>query len=316
MTPEPDDLEAIREAVRRVCRDFPDAYWREKDAEHEFPWGFAEAMAAGGWVGVAIPEEYGGGGRGITEASVVVEEIAASGAALNGASAIHLQMFGMNPVVRHGSPEMRASYLPAVAAGELHVVFGVTEPDAGSRHVGHHHSGDEGWRPIHRARSKGLDHQGAVLPEGAPPGPHHFLDEVARRTDRLTLLLADLQRPEVTITQIPKVGRNAVVSCEVVYDDLPVPVTDRVGEEGAGFDTCSMGSTRNGSSWRPRRSESARWRCAARWEYATDRVVFGRPIGKNQGIAFPLAEAHMRLKGRGACGPGGIAAVRPRAAVW
>ena len=111
------DVDAIREGVRSVCSKFPDRYWREKDSAHEFPWDFYKAMADGGWIGIAIPTEYGGGGRGITEASVVVEEVAASGAAMNGASAIHLSIFGMNPVIRHGSAAMRSRYLPEVAAG-------------------------------------------------------------------------------------------------------------------------------------------------------------------------------------------------------
>ena len=130
-TPDPDH-DAIREGVRRVCADFPDEYWRRCDEAHEFPWDFYRAMAAGGWIGIAIPETYGGGGRGVTEASIVLEEVAASGAAMNGCSAIHLSIFGMGPVIAHGSEEMKARILPKVSAGELHVAFGVTEPDAGT----------------------------------------------------------------------------------------------------------------------------------------------------------------------------------------
>jgi acyl-CoA dehydrogenase len=127
-----DTHEAIREGIRRVCSKFDDAYWRSCDEEHEFPWDFYRALAAGGWIGIAIPEEYGGGGQGITEASIVLEEVAASGAAMNGCSAIHLSIFGMNPVVKHGSEAMRTQYLPRVVDGDLHVAFGVTEPDAGT----------------------------------------------------------------------------------------------------------------------------------------------------------------------------------------
>src|SRR5439155_15645730 len=126
------EYDDIRDGVRRVCSKFDDVYGRERDATHEFPWDFYEAMAEGGWIGVAIPEEFGGAGRGITEASIVLEEVAASGAAMNGCSAIHLSIFGMNPVVKHGSDEMKRTYLPRVATGELHVSFGVTEPDAGT----------------------------------------------------------------------------------------------------------------------------------------------------------------------------------------
>src|SRR5207237_8216306 len=113
--------DAIREGVRRVCSKFDDVYWRRCDSEHEFPWAFYDALAEGGWVGIAIPEEYGGGGRGIAHASVLLEEIAASGAAMNGASAVHLSIFGMNPVLKHGSEAMKPRYLPRLADGSLHV---------------------------------------------------------------------------------------------------------------------------------------------------------------------------------------------------
>src|SRR5689334_11527156 len=122
----------LRDGVRRVCSKFDDAYWRDCDEKHEFPWAFYEALAEGGWIGIAIPEEYGGGGQGITEASILLEEIAASGAAMNGCSAIHLSIFGMNPIVKHGSDAQKAKYLPQVVDGSLHVAFGVTEPDAGT----------------------------------------------------------------------------------------------------------------------------------------------------------------------------------------
>src|SRR3712207_967801 len=121
------DLDLIRDAVRRVCARFDDEYWMRCDQEHRFPTEFYDAMAAGGWIGIAIPEAYGGGGRGVTEAAAVLEEVAASGACMNGASAIHLSIFGMHPVVLHGSDEMKERFLPAVAEGSLHVAFGVTE---------------------------------------------------------------------------------------------------------------------------------------------------------------------------------------------
>ena len=126
------DHRLLREAVREICSRFPDEYWAERDESHTFPWEFYAAMAKGGWIGIAIPAGYGGGGRGITEASIVLEEVAASGACMNGASSIHLSIFGMHPVVRHGSAELRQRYLPRVATGDLHVAFGVTEPDAGT----------------------------------------------------------------------------------------------------------------------------------------------------------------------------------------
>lgn len=295
LSPDPDH-EAIREGVRRVCAGFDDEYWRRCDGAHEFPWDFYRAMAEGGWIGIAIPEAHGGGGRGITEASIVLEEVAASGAAMNGASAIHLSIFGMHPVVKHGTPEMQARYLPRVASGELHVAFGVTEPDAGTdttaittRAV---RDGD-----VYRVRGRKVWTTKApfcdkvlLLVRTTP------LDEVERRTDGLTLLLADLQRPEVTITPIPKAGRNAVVSCEVVYDDLAVDVADRVGEEGEGFRYLLDGLNPERILIAAEALGTGRVALARAVRYANERVVFGRPIGKNQGLAFPLADSHMRLR--------------------
>jgi acyl-CoA dehydrogenase len=290
-----EEHEAIREGIRRICADFPDEYWAEVDEAHEFPWAFYDVLAAGGWVGIAIPAEYGGGGQGITEASIMLEEIAASGAAMNGCSAIHLSIFGMEPVRRHGPPELVANVLPRVAAGDLHVAFGVTEPDAGTdtaaittRAV---RDGDEyvvTGAKVWTTKAP-LCEMCLLLVRTTPR------EECERPTDGLTLLLVDLQRPEVDITPIAKLGRNAVVSCEVRYDELRVPVGRRVGEEGEGFrylldglnpERILLGGEAIGIG------RAALGRATA---YARDRVVFGRPIGQNQGIAFPLADAHMRL---------------------
>ena len=201
----------------------------------------------------------------------------------------------MNPIVKHGSDEMKAKYLPRVASGDLHVAFGVTEPDAGTDTTSiTTRAIRDGDRYLVRGQkvwtSKALESEKVLLLVRTTP-----LEECKRRTDGMTLLLADLQRPEVDIRAIPKLGRNAVASCEVRYDDLPVDVADRVGEEGKGFTYLLDGLN-------PERiliaSEAlgvgkAALRRAV--EYAKDRVVFGRPIGQNQGIAFPLAEAHARL---------------------
>ena len=287
---------AIREAVRRACSRFDDAYWRDCDEEHRFPWDFYKVMAEGGWVGIAIPEEYGGGGRGITEASIVLEEVAASGAAMNGCSAMHLSIFGMNPVVKHGSQEMRSRYLPRVASGDLHVAFGVTEPNSGTdttaiqtraRREGDHYlvRGQKVWT------SKAQDCEKVLLLVRTTP-----LEECRKRTDGMTLLLADLQRPEVDIRPIPKAGRNAVASCEVRYDDLPVPVSERVGEEGQGFRYLLDGLNPERILVASEALGIGRAALARAVGYANERVVFGRPIGQNQGISFPLAEAHARLR--------------------
>ena len=290
-----DDHAAIREGVTRVCASFDDTYWRARDEAHEFPWDFYAAMAAGGWIGIAIPEQYDGGGRGITEASIVLEEVAASGAAMNGCSALHLSIFGMNPVARHGSEEMRDAYLPRVASGELHVAFGVTEPDAGTDTTaittratlhGDHYvvRGRKVWT------TKAQDCQKVLLLVRTTP-----LQDCDKRTDGMTLLLADLQRPEVDIRPIPKAGRNAVASCEVRYDDLAVPVADRVGEEGKGFSYLLDGLNPERILVAAEALGIGRASLRRAVDYANERTVFGRPIGQNQGLAFPLAEAHARL---------------------
>jgi acyl-CoA dehydrogenase len=287
--------EAIRSAVRETCARFPDEYWAEADATHTFPWAFYQAMAEGGWIGIAIPHEYGGGGAGITEAAIVLEEVAASGACMNGASAIHMSIFGMHPVVKHGSHELRQRYLPQVASGDLHVAFGVTEPDAGldttsisTRAV---RDGD-GYRVTGRKvwTSKALESDRVLLLARTTPAA-----ECARRTDGLTLFVARLKDPAVGIRAIAKMGRNAVASCEVTYDGLFVAESDRVGEEGQGFRYLldGLNAERVLIAAEALGIGVAALRRAV--SYAGSRVVFGRPIGANQGIAFPLAEAHARL---------------------
>ncbi|HRE01427.1 MAG TPA: acyl-CoA dehydrogenase family protein, partial [Ilumatobacteraceae bacterium] len=287
--------QGIREGARAVCSRFPDSYWREHDEQHEFPWDFYEALAADGWIGVAIPEQYGGGGQGITEASIILEEIAASGAAMNGCSAVHLSIFGMNPIVKHGSEELKSRYLPEVAAGRLHVAFGVTEPNSGTdttsiqtRAV---RDGDNyivNGRKVWTTKATLCD-KVLLLVRTTP------LAECTRRTDGMTLLFADLQVPEVTITPISKTGRNAVVSCETVYDDLVVPVSHRVGEEGRGFEYLLDGLNPERILIASEALGIGKVALKKAVGYANDRVVFGRPIGRNQGLAFPLADAHARL---------------------
>jgi acyl-CoA dehydrogenase len=281
--------------VRRLCAKFPDSYWREHDEAHEFPWEFYEASSIGGWIGIAIPEEFGGAGRGITEASIVLEEIAASGAAMNGCSAIHLSIFGMNPVVKYGSQQMKSDYLPKVASGQLHIAFGVTEPDAGTDTTsittratlhGDHYvvRGAKIWMTKASLADKTL-----LLVRTKPIG------ECRKRTDGLTLLLADLQDPHVIIRPIAKVGRNAGVSCEVTFDDLEVPVTDRVGDEGEGFRYLLDGLNPERILVAAEALGIGRVAVRTAVEYANSRVVYGHPIGRNQGIAFPLADAYARL---------------------
>jgi len=291
-----EDHQAIREAIQRICANFPDEYWLQKDADHAFPWDFYEKLAEGGWVGLAIPEQYGGGGQGIAEASIMLEEIAASGAAMNGCSAVHLSVFGMEPVRKYGSPELAAEVLPRVASGDLHVAFGVTEPDAGTdttqiktRAV---RDGDE--YVINGAKvwtTKAPHCEMCLLLVRTTP-----IEEAQSRTDGISLFLVDLQDPAVDITPIPKLGRNAVVSCEVRYDNLRVPASRLIGDEGKGFRYILDGLNPERVLIASEALGIGRASIRRATDYAKERIIFGRPIGKNQGIAFPLAEAHMKLK--------------------
>jgi acyl-CoA dehydrogenase len=292
---ETDEQRLIRESIRKLCSGFNDDYWEQHDREGKFPDDFFNAMAAGGWIGIAIPEKYGGAGKGIQEASIVLEEVAASGAAMNGATSVHLSIFGMHPVVKHGSDEMREKYLPAVASGEMHVAFGVTEPDAGSdttsiktfaKRKDDHYlvRGRKVWT------TKAIESERVLLLVRTTAKK-----DVKKRTDGMTLLFAELQKPEVSISPIAKLGRNAVRTCEVVYDDLKVLVTDRVGEEGKGFKYLLDGLNAERILIAAESVGIGRAALRRAVDYANDRVVFDRPIGKNQGIAFPLAQAATQL---------------------
>ena len=305
----------LREAVRRICARYPDEYWRHCDSAHEFPWDFYHAFADAGWIGVAIPEEYGGGGAGITEASILLEEIAASGACLNGCSSIHLSVFGMNPVVKHGSEHMKRTYLPRVATGELQVSFGVTEPDAGTDTTnistratevdgGYILRGRKIWNTKATVAEKCL-----LLARTTP------LESTPRRTHGMSLFLVDMRVPEVDIRPIGKVGRNAVASCEVSFDDVFVADTDLVGEKDRGFQHLLDGLNPERILLAAEALGIGRVAIRRAVAYANERVVFGRPIGQNQGIAFPLADALSSPTGGGIDDPGGQRPLRRRAAV-
>lgn len=291
--PDEDHL-AIIDAVDATCAAFDDQYWSECDIEHRFPWDFYRVMAEGGWVGIAIPEQYGGGGRGITEAALVLNRVAASGAAMNGSTALHLTMFGLNPVVKFGNERLKNTFLPRAASGDLHVAFGVTEPDAGTdtgrittRAV---EDGAGGWIITGRKiwTSKALESEVVLLLVRTD-------HDDTNRLNGLSLFLVDLDPKYVDIRPIPKAGRNAVASCEVAYDGLPVEGWRMVGERGRGFQHILHGIN-------PERILLSAMACgigevAVRRavQYANERIVFDRPIGANQAIAHPLAKAHMEL---------------------
>jgi acyl-CoA dehydrogenase len=291
---EDEDHVAIAEAVRAVCARFGDEYWAECETEHRFPWEFYGRMAEGGWVGIATPEQYGGGGRGITEAAIVLREVAASGAAMNGCSALHLTIFGLQPVIKFGSDRLKDAFLPRACAGDLHVAFGVTEPDAGtdtSRITTRAEPDGDGGYVIRGRKiwtTKALESEVVLLLARTGPPDSGF--------DGLSLFLADLDREHVDIRPIPKMGRNAVASCEVAYDGMPVEGWRLVGEEGKGWRYLLHGLN-------PERillsAESigigeASVRKAV--GYAKEREVFGRLIGANQAISHPLAQAHIQLQ--------------------
>jgi acyl-CoA dehydrogenase len=290
-----DDQELIRKSVAELAGKFDDHYWMEKDQAHEFPQEFYDAIAKGGWLGMTIPEEYGGHGLGITEATLLLEEVARSGAAMNGASAIHLTIFGMQPVVKHGSEELKKATLPRVVDGDLHVCFGVTEPGAGldtsrittfAKREGDHYrvNGRKVWI------SKALESEKILLLTRTTP-----YDEVTKKTDGMTLFLTDLNRDHVDIRPINKMGRNAVSSNELFIDDLMVPIEDRVGEEGKGFKYLLAGLNAERIIVAGGCLGMGRAALRRATEYVKQRVVFGRPIGQNQGIQFPLADSLAKL---------------------
>jgi len=290
-----EDQETIRKAVAGLLRDFDDRYWMEKDRDHEFPAEFYAAVAHGGWLGLTIPEEYGGHGLGITEATLLLEEVARSGGGMNAASAIHLSIFGMHPVVVHGSEELKRRTLPRIATGDLHVCFGVTEPGAGldttsittyARRDGDHYvvNGRKVWI------SKAMESEKILLLTRTAK-----VGEVAKKTDGMTLFLTDLDRAHVDIRPIPKMGRNAVTSNELFIDDLRVPVEDRVGEEGQGFRYLLDGLNPERMLIAAEALGIGRVALDKAVRYGKERVVFDRPIGMNQGVQFPLADSLARL---------------------
>ena len=290
-----EDQQLIRSAVADLMKKFDDRYWSEKDQNHEFPQEYYDAIAAGGWLGLTIPEDYGGHGRGITEASILLEEVARSGGAMNAASAIHMSIFGMHPVVVHGSADLKRRTLPRIATGDLHVCFGVTEPGAGldttkittfARRDGDSYivNGRKVWI------SKAVESEKILLLTRTTKA-----DDVTRKTDGMTLFMTDLDRAHVEIRPIRKMGRNAVTSNELFIDDLRIPVEDRVGEEGKGFTYILDGLNPERMLIAAEALGIGRVALDKAVQYGNEREVFGRPIGMNQGLQFPLADSLARL---------------------
>jgi len=298
-----EDQQLIRSSVAELAAKFDDHYWMAKDQAHEFPQEFYDAIAGGGWLGMTIPEQYGGHGLGITEATILAEEVARSGGGMNAASAIHMSIFGMQPVVVFGSDEMKAETLPRIVDGDLHVCFGVTEPGAGldtsrittfARRDGDHPDADYVVNGRKVWISKALESEKILLLTRT-----ESREDVEKRggkpTEGLSLFLTDLDRNHVDIRPINKMGRNAVSSNELFIDDLRVPVEHRIGEEGKGFGYILHGLNPERMLIAAEALGIGRVALDRAVKYANDRVVFDRPIGMNQGIQFPLADSLARL---------------------
>jgi len=290
------EQEAIRDAIARICERFDDDYWLEKDRAGGFPFDFYDAIARDGWLGICIPEEYGGSGLGIAEAAIMAQTIAQSGAGMAGASAVHMNIFGLNPVVVFANAEQKQRWLPPIAQGKAKACFAVTEPNTGlnttqlktkAERRGERYivNGQKVWISTAQIADKML-----LLARTTP------LDEVTKPSDGLSLFYTDLDRNHVLAREIEKMGRKAIDSNELFIEDLEIPIADRIGEEGLGFKYILHGMN-------PERiliaaeavglGHAALTRAAA---YAKERVVFNRPIGQNQSVQHPLAKNWMELE--------------------
>ena len=286
----------VRDAVAKVCTPFGDDYWLARDRNGEFPEDFRRAIAAGGWLGICIPQAYGGSGLGIGEAAIMMGAIAESGAGLSGASAVHMNIFGLNPVVRYGTEEQKQRMLPPIAAGSEKACFAVTEPNAGlqttklatrAERRGDRYimSGEKVWISTAQIADRML-----IVARTTP------LDAVKKATDGLSLFYTALDRRFVEVHAIEKMGRAAVDSNQLFIDGLEVPVADRIGEEGGGFKCLLDGLNPERILVGAEAIGLGRAALRKATVYAKERVVFDRPIGQNQAIQHPLADCWMDLE--------------------
>ena len=289
------EQEQIRDAIVRVCEPFGADYWLRRDREGGFPDDFHAALAKAGWLGIAMPEAYGGAGLGISEAALMMHTIAATGAGLSGASAVHMNIFGLHPVVVFGTDEQKRRWLPPLIHGRDKACFAVTEPNTGlntlklkTRAVreGNHYvvHGQKVWISTAQVANKML-----LLARTTP------LEE-ASGSRGLSLFYTDLDRSAVEVREIDKLGRKAVDSNQVFIDGLRIPVEDRVGEEGQGFDYILHGLNPERILIASEAVGLGRAALARGTGYANEREVFGRKIGQNQGIQHPLARSWMELE--------------------
>ena len=289
------EQEQIRSAIERVCAPFDADYWLRRDREGGFPDDFHRALAASGWLGIAMPEAYGGAGLGIAEAALMMHTIAASGAGLSGASAVHMNIFGLHPAVVFGSDAQKRRWLPPLIAGRDRACFAVTEPDAGLNTLklktlalrdGDHYvvSGQKIWISTAQVANKML-----LLARTTPI-------EQARGSAGLSLFYTDLDRRAVEVREIDKMGRKAVDSNQVFIDGLRVPVDDRIGDEGRGFEYILHGMNPERILIAAEAVGLGRAALQRAGAYARERIVFERPIGQNQAIQHPLARSWMELE--------------------
>ncbi|MES2482497.1 MAG: acyl-CoA dehydrogenase family protein [Pseudomonadota bacterium] len=287
---------SIRDAIVRLCEPFDDAYWLALDREGRFPHAFRDAFAKAGWLGIAMPTEYGGAGLGIADAAVMLQTIAATGAGMSGAGTVHINIFGLNPVVKFGTPAQKARALPPLIQGKDIPCFGVTEPNTGldttrmktfARRVGDHYSvsGQKVWITTAQQANKIL-----LLART------QTLEESPKPSRGMTLFYTDIDKARVEMREIDKMGRKAVDSNLLFFDDFRIPVEDRIGEEGRGFEYMLHGMNPERILIGACAIGNGQAALAHAVRYAKERVVFDRPIGQNQGIQHPLAECWMQLQ--------------------
>ena len=290
-----DDQQQIVQAIERLCAPFDADYWRARDQAGEFPHDFHRALAEAGWLGIAMPTEYGGAGLGITEAALMMHTISASGAGLSGASAVHMNIFGLHPVVVNGSAAQKARWLPPLISGQHKACFGVTEPDSGLNTLGLKTRAE-------RVGDKYIVH-GQKLWISTAQVAHKILllarttaKEQCKGTQGLSLFYTDLDRTRITVHEIDKMGRAAVDSNQLFIDGLEIPVEDRIGEEGRGFEYILHGLNPERVLIAAEAVGLGRAALQRAVGYAAEREVFNRPIGMNQGIQHPLARCWMALE--------------------
>ena len=294
--PTEDERNAIREGVRAVVSKFGDDYWLARDDDGVFPREFHRAMAEAGWLGITMPEDYGGAGLGVTEAAIMMHEIASHGGAMAAASTVHINLFGPHPIVVKGTPEQKARWVPRLISGQDQCAFGFTEPDAGLNTTriktfaekvpgGYVVRGQKVWTSTAQVASKIM-----LLTRTTR------YEDCKRPTDGITIFYTDLDRSKIDVRRIPKMGRKAVDSNAIFIDGLFIPEEDRIGEEGKGFSYIlhSLNPERILIAVEAIGIGQDALRRATR--YAKERVVFDRPIGQNQGIQHPLAEKWMYLE--------------------